>query len=93
MQLLLKKADDELVQRLKDEQYISTYLTDEDDANYFATVTIPCFFGKNRYNSLLIYMDRKNYYNPNKSNIRNNLSISFSSARNHSFHILLYSSG
>ena len=45
MQLLLKKADDELVQRLKDEQYISTYLTDEDDANYFATVTIPCFFG------------------------------------------------
>ena len=47
MRLLLKKSGDELVQRIKDERYIATYLTDKDDANYFATVTIPCFFGNN----------------------------------------------
>ena len=47
MRLLLKKSGDELVQRIKDEHYVATYLKDKDDANYFATVTIPCFFGKN----------------------------------------------
>ena len=47
MRLLLKKSGDELVQRIKDERYIATYLTDKDDVNYFATVTIPCFFGNN----------------------------------------------
>ena len=46
MRLLLKKSGDELVQRIKDEHYVATYLKDKDDANYFATVTIPCFFGK-----------------------------------------------
>ena len=47
MRLLLKKSSEDLVQRLKDEQYIDKYLKDEGDANYFATVTIPCFFGEN----------------------------------------------
>ena len=46
MRLLLKKSADDLVQRLKDEYYIATYLNDKGDVNYFATVTIPCFFGK-----------------------------------------------
>ena len=50
MRQLLKKSGDELVQRIKDERYIATYLTDKDDANYFATVTIPCFFGKKTNN-------------------------------------------
>ena len=50
MRQLLKKSGDELVQRIKDERYIATYLTDKDDANYFATITIPCFFGKNTNN-------------------------------------------
>lgn len=77
MRLLLKKSGDELVQRIKDERYIATYLTDKDDANYFATVTIPCFFGNNtnyRYqlkvkmciiliNFLLsIHINQTNYY-------------------------------
>ena len=53
MRLLLKKSGEDLVQRLKDEHYIDTYLKDEDDANYFATVTIPCFFGEN---NLYIYI-------------------------------------
>ena len=50
MRQLLKKSGDELVQRIKDERYIATYLTDKDDANYFATITIPCFFGRNTNN-------------------------------------------
>ena len=64
MRQLLKKSGDELVQRIKDERYIATYLTDKDDANYFATVTIPWFFGKKTNNQYQLINEQEYDCNP-----------------------------